>query len=797
MKINKFKLFISASIVALSGMMLENTHSLQAQEYSFGTVGYIDGGKPSSNENYNKWLSPDGTIIIGTSSNPSGHSEAYRWTLSNGIQGLGFLGSPDGQYYFSEAVYGSKDGSVLVGRSSSTSLMVEAFRWTETTGMQSLGVLGGSTSRFSTAYWTSNDGSVVIGQSSNNDNFSEAFRWTQVTGMQGLGFLPGVNGTISYSSLAKSGSADGSVIVGTSGSRTADNTFYEEAFRWTAETGMQGIGILGSDRATSSSSAYKTNHDGSVIIGVAKNDLGIIEAFRWTAEAGIHGLGALTDMNNISGIASEPLDLSKDGSVVVGYSKNSSDFNEAFRWSVTDGMQNLGFINGGGATPISAASAVSGDGQVVVGVSTNPDAIFMQSAFRWTPETGMQSIPAILATHGIETGSLELIQATQISEDGQVIVGMGYDAAFNLETWIVRIPHESAIDGGSPPIDPTEPGTTVPDIDTGLPELPKSPDIGFISPSEAHATISNTAVKVLQVQNLPSATLADMRFAATEQCAPWENSDKRFCAFITGSGALWSNNGDYGNGNLFRGSAGISMNLLPGFSIGTAFTAGTGEYDLRLGGKNKISSYGVSLFATYAPAKTGLQLMGAVTTSWHDMDISRSYMNGSRATVLSKGSADGQSWGALGRIGWRFTALDRTWVMPYAEIEWTRSKIGGYQEEGGPFPFIFEGQTARELVSRFGIEFRHEFSDRFEIFGQAAWAYRLSGHANALKGVMVEKFNLSSGAISLPKKSWAELALGASWKITPDTRLSGSVSTAIGKSNRPDATVRIGVSTDF
>jgi uncharacterized membrane protein len=52
----------------------------------------------------------------------------------------------------------------------------------------------------------------------------EAFRWTAQTGMVGLGPVPGFSNSVAYDT-----SADGTVVVGTT------DAFFEEApaFRWT------------------------------------------------------------------------------------------------------------------------------------------------------------------------------------------------------------------------------------------------------------------------------------------------------------------------------------------------------------------------------------------------------------------------------------------------------------------------------------------------------------------------------------------------------------------------------------
>jgi probable HAF family extracellular repeat protein len=75
----------------------------------------------------------------------------------------------------------SVDGSVVVGDSGQ-----QAFRWTQSGGIAGLGFLSGQTS--SSAVDVSANGSVVVGSSSNPGN-EQAFRWTQSGGMAGLGYL--------------------------------------------------------------------------------------------------------------------------------------------------------------------------------------------------------------------------------------------------------------------------------------------------------------------------------------------------------------------------------------------------------------------------------------------------------------------------------------------------------------------------------------------------------------------------------------------------------------------------------
>ncbi len=326
----------------------------------FQGLGFLPGGT-SSQANA---VSADGSVVVGQGNfaGVNNEVEAFRWTQSGGMVGLG-VGAANGV---------SADGSVVVGQGGSASIPFgEAFRWTQSGGMVGLGTLPGG--NFSDATAVSADGSVVVGNSgitngpsadgsvvvgqggSANIPFAEAFRWTQSGGIVGLGFLPGAN----YSQ-ASGVSADGSVVVGYSDSSVGG------AFRWTQSGGMVGLGTLpGGDL----SQANAVSGDGSVVVGSSGN-----EAFRWTQSSGMAGLGTLP-----GGTASQALAVSADGSVVVG-SSNSTSFpasNEAFRWTTATGMKSIGGllvasgVNMTGWT-LTNATGVSADGSVIVGYGQDP-----------------------------------------------------------------------------------------------------------------------------------------------------------------------------------------------------------------------------------------------------------------------------------------------------------------------------------------------------------------------------------------------------------------------------------------
>ena len=142
----------------------------------------------------------------------------------------------------------------------------------------------------------SRDGSVAVGSSSSegSQDAPETFRWTQALGIKGIGSLP-VTGDLHFSSSPGGVSADGSVIVGRSLCCNDPNlgTTVQEAFRWTEETGMEGLGWLpGFDPTISRSRALDVSNDGSVIVGSTAEYVDdfiatTVSAFRWTREDGM------------------------------------------------------------------------------------------------------------------------------------------------------------------------------------------------------------------------------------------------------------------------------------------------------------------------------------------------------------------------------------------------------------------------------------------------------------------------------------------------------------------------------
>ena len=326
----------------------------------------------------------------------------------------------------------SGNGAVIAGITPSNSVA----RWSLGPGGWSLQNLGKLPSSITQAWGRgiSSDGLVVVGDSRSTSNGAgeglEAFRWTQSSGIAGLG----------GNSSAEDASADGSVVVG---SWFSVSPPYGSAFRWTAASGKVQLGALPGDN---SSAGQAVSDDGSIVVGQSAINQTVGnryfpvsgQAFRWSASTGMVGLG------NLPGTSSESLatGISAGGSVIVGDANVVRDSNgailssEAFRWTSLDGMVGLGDLPGGVLT--SLAFDASADGSRIVGIGTSSSG--REAAF-WQSGTGWVSLKDFLLANGVTSvNGWSLSFAYGIANDGRTIIGTGTDASGQSEAWVATIP---------------------------------------------------------------------------------------------------------------------------------------------------------------------------------------------------------------------------------------------------------------------------------------------------------------------------------------------------------------------
>jgi probable HAF family extracellular repeat protein len=196
-----------------------------------------------------------------------------------------------------------------------------------------------------------------------------------------------------------------------------------EAFRWKdgAMTGLGGPDVPGCGSGGVLSLAEDVSALGAAVVGYACN---AGAAFRW--EAGLMGVLPASECPAGSG-NTRGLGVSVDGSVVAGV-----DCDEAVRWQ--DGQRlGLGFLPGA-PFPYSYATDVSDDGAVVVGVAASSSNDFVvDEAFRWVGGvmTGLGSLAGFEASSDFTAMS----GASAVSQRGDVVVGTATNAAGQPEAF--------------------------------------------------------------------------------------------------------------------------------------------------------------------------------------------------------------------------------------------------------------------------------------------------------------------------------------------------------------------------
>ena len=353
-------------VVGTNGLAPGNAAFITSQAFAWTPetgqidLGLLPGGIPGGSSA--RGVSADGNTVVGSSTSSLGASEAFRWTLGGGIDGIGGFG----RVPHSSAQAASADGRILVGSDavSITSAAPfrhrNAFRWSPENGFENLGHL--SDLNFTEAFDTAGDGNAIVGSSRVNTPHGiarAAFLWEPEDGIRDLGVLrPAVNDPIgwaevSYESVANAVSASGEVVVGFSGEVVRADFFggttIRQAFRWTEETGMVALPEPTSINARHiAMEAVDVSRRGSLIVGMAtitpagtlEDDTTLQEQrepFIWDEQRGtrllseILQLDAGLDDRISSWDLGEVTAISDDGSTIVGFGINPDGQTEAWR----------------------------------------------------------------------------------------------------------------------------------------------------------------------------------------------------------------------------------------------------------------------------------------------------------------------------------------------------------------------------------------------------------------------------------------------------------------------------------
>jgi probable HAF family extracellular repeat protein len=403
----------------------------------------------------------------------------------------------------------------------------------------------------------------------------------------------------------------------------------------------------------------------------------------------------------------------------------------------TGGMQGLGVL--GVQTSdfrFSGVSAVSADGSVIVGESTNSNGVTdWVEAFRWSTETGMQSVAEWLGPDVDLTGIL-LDTAEGVSANGAVVIGWMTRDGFN-EAYLARV-------GGL---------TTPEDV------------------SESFATLAAVTEQAGDAIGDFATRGRDCRtFGATG-----------FCAFMD----LRAGFGD--DDTALTGTAGLAYRVGDRGRVGVATGFDWRTFDLGLGGDVDADGPMIAAFAGWgADDHSGLQLFGAGAYGHFDASIERGYVNGA-GLASSEGDTTIDSTALYGRAAYGFPVAEEIVAGPFADITTAHSRQAGYSESGGPFPASFEARDETTLTTRLGVNANVQLSSATNVEMFAAWAARPTDDADPVSGEIDGALEATADAPA-GTGNWLEAGARAVRRLTQTVAIHGGVSGRFGD-DRPTPAV--------
>jgi|GEM_PF-1075409 len=335
-------------------------------------------------------LSHNGRIAAGIAGD-----SAWRWAKDRGAVALTGFVSSNGMSPWAQPVAGAYADGV------DNNVAALAFSNSDLVGGPLLvgaypGTGGGFDGNVSEAYGASANG-IAVGLAYDETNNPIAFRWTQADGMTRLA----VNRPDTYS-RANGISADGSTVVGWNDQEDG----YRSGVIW-----QNGVALdLVDSESVPVGEALGTNSDGSIVVGEGASSPDGSSAWRWTAATGIQTLGVLSGAaprhpftgsaaraaliaahperaqprlgDSIDGFppASYAFGTSEDGNVIVGRSGAFPMF-FATIWTPETGMVRLeDYAASHGVTipddwSLLSASSVSADGKTIAGWGGNANGL--------------------------------------------------------------------------------------------------------------------------------------------------------------------------------------------------------------------------------------------------------------------------------------------------------------------------------------------------------------------------------------------------------------------------------------
>lgn len=334
----------------------------------------------------------------------------------------------------------SGDGNFAVARSNGP-FGADALRWTASRGVEHVDGGNGIVSRsccVTTLTWPtgiSRDGSAIVGFGSTRlrsgpvswtreGRVRDAFLWTEDRGVEFIG-----NPVGSVRDITPAGvSDDARIVVGSA--QAESGQALPQAFVWESGRGMSLIGDQASGQGASG--AVAVSGGGDAAVGWVETDQGR-DVFRWTQDSGMQILGLIGSES----LSFTPTDMALGGDVISG-SRIERGRTQAFVFREMEGFVDLGPIFAGALS--SGISALSADGRVAAGIVS--DGTTSQTVI-WSEGRGTQFLEILLASNGVMPDGWSLLGLTDISDDGRTVLGTGLNPDGRVEAFVAVVPEPS------------------------------------------------------------------------------------------------------------------------------------------------------------------------------------------------------------------------------------------------------------------------------------------------------------------------------------------------------------------
>lgn len=571
--------------------------------------------------------------------------------------------------------------------------------------------------------------------------------------------------------FALSASSNGSKIVG----YAVDSGSHEQAVLWNgiaAPALVDGTGFFADSRATGISA------NGSTIVGYGNNG-GLDDAF-------YHVGGSLTSMAaTFTGFASRATGVSADGNLIVGTvadSFNSMSTASGFIFNRSTSANTLidatGLFSSAGLS-MTAVTAVSGNGQIVVGYAFNDTVSATPSdalAFSYNT-AGAGTYTALGKLGGFFSWSV----ARAVNSTGSVIVGQSLNLAGKSEAFVYQAGAMSGLGFL---------GTGDESDATGV-SADGSVIVGYsrITPGGAvrHAFVYTNVMldetEWMRSLNGPGSLVA-MTTDLNQQ--PLEGAHHRPLMSYDGMGKqsqAWAT-GDFGassrqsDRHLTSGEIGVS-GAFGDFVLGVAAGHASLNQDLLFGGNASISGNYLLGEADYRLADKESILSLVLMRGDYDASAARGYVLGGGVLDASVGRTGLKTTSARLRLdGPAQKFVSAVSATPFLSYAATRTTADAYTEAGGAFPASFAAQehTARE--GRLGVTAKYVASPSTTLLFTAEWIHRFDDAGAGLSGTNLAASSAFAVAGVAPTANQARFGFDIDHKLSADTLLNLSVHAA-------------------